>query len=941
MDWTRRIVVCAIATMFFALLVPFVGKTVRLPDRCKIPSDAMAQLETLSSYDSAKALLGDPNEECGRTARHILRNQTLADYGLLIAYSALTAALFLRTATRIQAGSFAWGVKILGLLLATGMLVCDATENSLQLRLLGSAFRDPITVVWVLKLLDVVSPAKWWFLVASALVLAMLNILVYRGVGRVVLATLYLSAVVQGYESLHHRGRGFQSFLFVLGLAWLGSMLQALGAKRLNRWRDGLRDLALVVKPCRFSLIAAVLVVGALAFLPQGHDLLEHLAEWEKNPLQTQIILAFLGLFILGAACWYTARVALYIIFGDTPAQDTERLAFLRKWVPRWIGMIPFVGMFVANLMVLPFVPLDHHHAVQLHLLVAALLCLALGATLLFLVIKRRDVLNWYRRNEPGVSDPRAYPRHASFKELMQANPGTRNAIWIIAVLSVALFVTLAFPSISVYVAPILGSIAVVFFAVAMWLPFGSYLAYLGHRHRFPLLTLLLVLVPLFSLINDNHKARTLDNMPRQASMEKELMLWAQVLDRQEPQESRHPLVIVATEGGGVRAAYWTTSVLAAIQDNEPSFARHIFAISSVSGGSLGAGVFSALVADANRGIRGTGTWSERAQDILGQDLLSSDLSALLSGDFLQRFLPFPVPAWDRSRALEASWERAYRTRAQQTTLSLPFTALWSDKSPDWVPRLILNCTWVETGKRAIITPLISRSSCTGCPPLFTDSAVLLDGKQKDLPLSSALHDSARFPYVSPPGRLDGIGAQGGHVVDGGLFDNSGAATALEIIARLQKDMAGNDQLQKKIGPILVVGIVSNPEEEEDTPPPANFMADALASPEALWNARDARASLAVASLRGLARELPDGPGTAVTSISGPAPVPAPTNSSGDQGNFFQFRLLTKDGTKRLLIPLGWQLSELARQNMSDQLKQGGTARELLRLTKKLLASSR
>ena len=63
-----------------------------------------------------------------------------------------------------------------------------------------------------------------------------------------------------------------------------------------------------------------------------------------------------------------------------------------------------------------------------------------------------------------------------------------------------------------------------------------------------------------------------------------------------------HPLYIVATEGGGIRAAYWTAAVLGEIQDKNPNFAAHLFAISGVSGGSLGAAVFEALLAEPNLG---------------------------------------------------------------------------------------------------------------------------------------------------------------------------------------------------------------------------------------------------------------------------------------------------------------------------------------------------
>jgi len=63
-----------------------------------------------------------------------------------------------------------------------------------------------------------------------------------------------------------------------------------------------------------------------------------------------------------------------------------------------------------------------------------------------------------------------------------------------------------------------------------------------------------------------------------------------------------YPIFLVATEGGGLRAAYFTGTVLGALQRMcHPSFANHLAAISSVSGGSLGATEFAASVANYNR----------------------------------------------------------------------------------------------------------------------------------------------------------------------------------------------------------------------------------------------------------------------------------------------------------------------------------------------------
>ena len=55
------------------------------------------------------------------------------------------------------------------------------------------------------------------------------------------------------------------------------------------------------------------------------------------------------------------------------------------------------------------------------------------------------------------------------------------------------------------------------------------------------------------------------------------------------------------------------------------------------------------------------------------------------------------------------------------------------------------------------------------------------------MPASTAAHNSARFTYVSPAGKLVSSrkGQNRGYVIDGGYFENYGALTALELARQL------------------------------------------------------------------------------------------------------------------------------------------------------------
>ncbi len=111
---------------------------------------------------------------------------------------------------------------------------------------------------------------------------------------------------------------------------------------------------------------------------------------------------------------------------------------------------------------------------------------------------------------------------------------------------------------------------------------------------------------------------------------------------------SRYPVFVVAAQGGGIYAASTAGAFLAAMQDHCPAFARHVFAISAVSGGSVGASLFNAAFADSIA----RGTNRKAAVDVEpGCDSLfakpgelSRRLRAITQDDHISPVLAYLVP---------------------------------------------------------------------------------------------------------------------------------------------------------------------------------------------------------------------------------------------------------------------------------------------------------
>jgi heme exporter protein D len=257
------------------------------------------------------------------------------------------------------------------------------------------------------------------------------------------------------------------------------------------------------------------------------------------------------------------------------------------------------------------------------------------------------------------------------------------------------------------------------------------------------------------------------------------------------PDGDELPMLIVATAGGGIRAAYWTAAVLERIESElaaKGGMRPYLFAISGVSGGSVGATAFdAALTMRDEKRLCGAGADPcPSATSFLTEDFLAPALASWIFTDTPSSFLP-DLRQNDRGTALEQGFEHASRG-----LLSRPFLSFFPYKGdtgqtedtgqagaprPPWRPVLLLNATHLETGKRIITGHVLIERD------VFIDSLDALHLLGNDVRASTAAHNSARFSYISPAGDL---GNRNGSVIDGGYFENYGALSALEIARAAQ-----------------------------------------------------------------------------------------------------------------------------------------------------------
>ena len=637
---------------------------------------------------------------------------------------------------------------------------------------------------------------------------------------------------------------------------------------RRARFTERLRDLGAVLWLCIYPIGCTLAGLVALLWLDQGHEVLVALRESGAYGRGTGWF--FLAVTAWALSAWWCARVLLNSpsVSGRLEASPSELVRWLRAWLPRLLGVLAIVPLALQYLLIFrswfPGLPL---------------LLLALGFWIV--TVRRR---RWVNR-ALDYARPRRWLAASTCAALRlppvsQVERRVRFSTVFVCVAALALsFLLVAWFVVSPVTAPRrLGAAAIALLALSSWIVFGSIVLVLWPRvKQLPSLALLpLLTAALASAWNDNDAVRRLESAagtrPVCTAGDCVTHAFVEWYRAREPRpDGKVPVFVVAAAGGGQRAAYWTGHALALLDDATGGrFGEHVFAVSGVSGGSLGAATFSALRAQKT-GVGKTGVGVDTptpvfsmaacAREFLGDDFLAPTLAYLLFPDLLQQVLiPFPVPAFDRARALEASWEHSWQRAVggEENLFAGPFDALWRGARRLHVPALFLNATVVESGRRILASPIAPGIND------FTDTEYLFDPALRTWPMSlaTATHLSARFAYISPAATVRAADADRawGRIVDGAYYESSGALTATEILRAIdlaiERGEVAADRIELFV--ILLTASASEPRLciEGEQQLPASFLHELRAPLTALLRTREARGTFSRARLAGAARRL-------------------------------------------------------------------------------------
>jgi hypothetical protein len=552
----------------------------------------------------------------------------------------------------------------------------------------------------------------------------------------------------------------------------IGGIMAASDKSVKGRWRECIAqcwqrclDLALVLWIVRVPLCAVIVGFLILDYTPQAQDLF---TEFADSWIRIAVFLALLTV-VWAATTHYASRLLLdtdvrFRAYADP--RVWSHLGTFERWVPRLLGLIPFIVVLIASersIFNLPHVEdKDVIAAITYRLRVFDVLVVAVGAVFLLYTVKRRDLMatGLVRRAEAKVSIV-----NRLLQPLGLAGDGRRHAtgaptnepalgpllLLIVFVLS-ALVIIFGADQMAEWLPRAL-AVPVI---LGGWLPLLTFLSGLGRQIRAPLIVACaLVIAALSAILGDNHSVRRVDaNALLKRPVDKSAIQLNQALDlwmkenecAGKPGSCPRPLIIVGS-GGASRAGFFTASIIGDLLDqaryhvarqggalDASKIRKRIFAISAVSGSAPSTAMSVAALARA--GAATEQPCVNRTPELWYGEKINNwrdCLEALMAGDFLTptmiglTFHDMIRFGWWRDRAalLERSWELRFANvmgikrggwqGGCPGDLRCPFMDL-RPREGLWLPLLLFNGASAATGQRLITTVLDSKYMADRCP---------------------------------------------------------------------------------------------------------------------------------------------------------------------------------------------------------------------------------
>ena len=277
--------------------------------------------------------------------------------------------------------------------------------------------------------------------------------------------------------------------------------------------------------------------------------------------------------------------------------------------------------------------------------------------------------------------------------------------------------------------------------------------------------------------------------------------------DRLNDENSPKYYYLIANEGGGLKANYWSLLILSkldSIGKSRGGFYENTLATSGASGGSIGQSIFNLMKAQ-NKGIIN----HEIIEDIGNMDHLASDLYSLCFRRPITSMIPIDLTDCEPIKTIRGDYYASRRyaqmaTKNNEEIVSLatkyPFKKFWKEAYKNHnkkYPLTLINSTHAEYGTEGVGSPLTEKDN----RKIFSSSVSYLEinrgaakeNQKQTISFIDAAFLANRFPLVSSPAIIP----TKGHFIDAGAFDNNGISSLIELISYVRQKALEDAEWEK------------------------------------------------------------------------------------------------------------------------------------------------
>ncbi len=555
------------------------------------------------------------------------------------------------------------------------------------------------------------------------------------------------------------------------------------------------RSLAIILAPG--LLIGAVALIIVIGFIGQTSEILRSLAEPER-PDWLKIISAALMVQLLGLMMFVWHRVAVEFTMSRSNLHLNDTWIAASIWISLLLASIPSLalvigfenmlhGVIAAEAALIDAVAthrnaqeaadaaLSHIDRIQSRHIVGLLLIFSVWASLMFLL-----GIRWIRRDRLTLIAMRWDRPSDQFE---------RGCIifsaFLVLVFGIGLAIfNLTFAHFFTWFGALATGLLVALLLFSIFLAIGSISNFVGAPGWVGIASVVMVYYALanasaFVLPDPKHADKA---WQKSATFQDFTKNWT-------AKRGEGQAIVVSAQGGGIYAAIASSLTLSRLNTADQSFHKRLFAISGVSGGSIGASLHVAETAlNGCFSTAGPSSAKLETEHKLRDTLLAPYFAAIvgnLPADGFRKFLQPFMQLKDRSDAFTDV------LHAKCPKLTTPLHEIYETEQ---APTLILNTTWMANAHRVVFAPmgLNSKDKTVGDGTLWS-FADLFNHRQPEWrgsPFSPTLGEaaatSARFPFALPPLSLSARNERY-NFGDGGYADGSGVATGLELYTAIRR----------------------------------------------------------------------------------------------------------------------------------------------------------